>query len=337
VIHFQHGVNPYNWRIGVSPLQKVLREIATDNVASRYSTGILKNFGVVGAVLTNEDDNQTMTERAVEHLQALYRDKFGAGGSNVGGLMIPTFKAKYQEVGRSPEQMALNTLRSVPEARICAALRVPAMVAGLSVGNEQKTYANYAEAREAFYEDCLMPLQKRIAEALTRYLLPEFGDDPKQRRFRWNYEEVRVLRPDMDKESARATAEWQNDGITLNEYREKIGEDSVEGEEGDLYFSQHTASMKPKPEPPELGEPESAGDRLAANERTPPNAAEEPIEAGPRAVPAKAAVIVQAGGEEYVTTDQDVGEIARAAFGDLDFFGPRRERWAKEVEGDTNG
>ncbi len=267
VIVWRMGKDPGNPRLGRSRLKSLLLEIATDNEASRYTASILHNMGVIGGILSCIDPEVELTEEKAKAIDRLYREK--TVGRNRGGLLIPNFKSEYTDAGRSPEEMALDVIRQIPEARIAAALRVPAMVAGLTSAKESKSYANYAEARESFYEDCLIPLQRRFAAGLTRYLLPEFpGYQPGRQVVRWNYDDVRVLQPDMDKRSTRHLAEWVADAITLNQLLEKLDEKPLTGPEGDLYYSEHSGGLKLKVMPPPLPL-DSAGDR-AANEKTPP-------------------------------------------------------------------
>jgi HK97 family phage portal protein len=279
VIVWRNERDPDNPLLGRSRLKSLLLEIATDNEASRYTAAILHNMGVVGGILTmkNPEDAALMNEAKAEKLQSRWQDV--TMGKNRGGLMVPTFQADFQDVGRSPEEMALDVIRQIPEARIAAALRVPAMVAGLTSAKESKSYANYAEARESFYEDCLIPLQRRFAAGLTRYLLPEFpGYKPGKQRVQWNYDGVRVLQPDEDKRSVRHLAEWQADLLTLNQTLEKIGDKPLEDERlGGAYFSTHQGRLKaefaPKmTEAAGVGSSDSAGEEEADNAagKTPP-------------------------------------------------------------------
>lgn len=248
VIVWRNMRDPGNPRLGRAPLKSLLLEIATDNEANRYTAAILHQMGVCGGILSNIDPEVTMTEEKAEKLRARWAEI--TKGRNRGGLMVPTFKSQFVDVGRSPEEMALDVIRQIPEARIAAALRVPAMVAGLTSAKESKSYANYAEARESFYEDCLIPLQRRFAAGLTRYLLPEFkGYVPGRQKVRFNYDDVRVLQPDMDKRSTRHLAEWQADAITLNQLLEKLDEKPLGDSKGDVYYSEHSGAMKTKVAP----------------------------------------------------------------------------------------
>lgn len=353
VIHWRDGKDRNNPRLGQSRLKKLVGEIASDNEATTYTAAILHNMGIVGGMLTSDDpEAMPATPEQVEKIRAHWRDK--TTGAHRGDIIVPTWKAKYQDIGRSPEQMALDKIRQVPEARIAAVLDVPAAVAGLVASGEPK-YANYAEAREAFWEECVVPLHTRFCGGLTRYLLPQFGDQirgAKRRRFRYNYDEVKAFQPDMDKQSARKTKEWLADGITLNEYREGVGEKELPEGEGKVFYSQHTGEMKqafaPDPLPgADPNAPESAGDLVATRDnavgRTMPFGSKKAVEVAaglnghhlPATGAGKALTLTDADGSTYVATEADTSQVAEMAFGDLEsFWAKRRERWAKEIEGE---
>ena len=55
-------------------------------------------------------------------------------------------------------------------------MRLNGMVVNLAVGVEQRTFANYEEARKAAYEDGLIPMQGEIAHTINHHLMALFGD-----------------------------------------------------------------------------------------------------------------------------------------------------------------
>lgn len=328
IIHFRYCRDKHNPALGCSRLKALIREIASDNEATTYTAAILRNMGVVGGLVTVEDPaaSRQLDTPAGHAMIAALKAGFIAmfTGANRGSLMVPTFPARWQDVGRSPEDLALDRIRQFPEDRICGALRVPIMVAGLTGGAAHKTHANYGEAMDQFWSDCIQPLQRRMASCLTRYLLAEFGDDITKRRVRWNYEEVAALQPDLDKISARTREEYKAGLITLNEAREKVAEQPVDGPEGDQFYQ--------KPEKPALlgtGEelPESPGD-LAARLNA-PGRTREPRTALPAGVVANGKALKENG---YHAPEIDVEALAEQAFIGLEeFWEGRSERWKDEV------
>ena len=182
--------DPTNVRSGLPQLEPVLREIVADNAANTYVAAILKNMGVPGIIISPETDNVTFEDDEAKAIKGRFKES--TAGDNVGDPLVFSLRMKIQELTLSPEKLALDKIRMVPEARICAAFRIPAMVVGLSVGDQQRTYANMAVAERMAYRNCLVPLQKTFAKALTRQLLPDLGGQPREH-VRWDYTHVEAM------------------------------------------------------------------------------------------------------------------------------------------------
>ncbi|KKK47165.1 hypothetical protein LCGC14_3157940, partial [marine sediment metagenome] len=60
VVHFRHGINPENPRLGVSPIDSALREIWTDMESSEFIASLLRNNGIPGLVISPDMDNITV-------------------------------------------------------------------------------------------------------------------------------------------------------------------------------------------------------------------------------------------------------------------------------------
>jgi hypothetical protein len=79
---------------------------------------------------------------------------------------------KVEQFGFSPEQ--LNAQGAAPDpggARVRRARR-PGVVAGLGAGLDRSTFTNMAEAREAAYEQAIIPTQRILGEDIRFQLLP---------------------------------------------------------------------------------------------------------------------------------------------------------------------
>ncbi len=144
-------------------------------------------------------------------------------------------------------------LSGMSEARVCAVLGTPAVLVGLRVGLEQSTYANYSEARKAFFQGTLVGLWNALDDALTMGLLRQEGDTENEVRF--NTDDIPELQEDATARSTRATQGFQGSLITRNEGRAIIGEppDPING---DVYIVPMSmveipATQARKPEPTE--------------------------------------------------------------------------------------
>jgi HK97 family phage portal protein len=195
VVHFRFGLDPNNSRKGYAPLKSVLREVFTDDEAANFTASLLRNMGVPGIIMS-PDTEHPPEEEDVKAMKAYIKANYGA--DNRGEVLVVSGPTKVQQFGFSPEQLMLKELRRIPEERVSAVLGVPAMVAGLGAGLERSTFTNYGEAREAAYEQSIIPSQSHAAEDIQFTLLPDFGIDPWTTRFGFDLSNVRALQGDVD-------------------------------------------------------------------------------------------------------------------------------------------
>lgn len=231
VIHFRDGIDPLNTRKGRSALKSVIREIYTDEEAARFSAAILVNMGVPGTVIAPVGD-RTMTVETAEAAKTRFDET--TKGAQRGGTIVFGQAVDIHAFGFSPEQLNLRNMRRIPEERVSAAFGVPAIVAGLGAGLDRSTFANYAEAREAGYEECIIPMQGVITSALKRQLLVEYLDSVDGFDVYFDLSDVRILQEDEAALSARTVAELNGTVIMLSEARRALGYEATEAD--DVYL-----------------------------------------------------------------------------------------------------
>ena len=195
VVHLPNGRDPRNMRKGLSQLKAALREIYTDNQITEYESAMVTNRGTPGAIISPGFPDQTFTVEQAAFVKQDWKEK--TTGARRGEPIISLGAVKVDVPSFSPAEMNLRQMRWTPEERISALIGIPAIVIGLGAGLEHATFANYQQAREAAYESYLLPTQASIDEELTTQLMPDFGDDPTLR-VAHDYDEVRVLQPDLD-------------------------------------------------------------------------------------------------------------------------------------------
>lgn len=224
VVHFRLGLEDADHRLGCSPLRRLLQEIASDEETTRFMLALLGNCAVPGLIVTTPD--RTLSQEDAERLKANISTRFS--GDSRGTVGVLNNGATAAQFGFSPEQLDLKALHRVPEERISAVMRVPAIVAGLGAGLDRSTYANVREAREMFTETTLVPLWNDDAGTVNLQLLPDF--DRNRRTFcKFDLTDVRALQEDEDKKYARLDLGVQHKWITVNEARQDVGLPPVEG------------------------------------------------------------------------------------------------------------
>ena len=231
VVHFRLGLDPQNPRKGLSPLSALMREIFTDDEAANFTASLLRNLGVPGVIVAPKDGGMVATQEDLESVKSKFRETFG--GDNRGDVMLMTAPTDVHVLSFNPQQMDLKALRSIPEERISGVFGVAAIVAGLGAGLARSTFANYASAREASYEENIIPMQRIIADTLTTQLLVDFERTLEGVEVFFDLSKVRVLLDDEDKLSARLVAQFQGGVIMRAEARRRLGLEATP--EDDVY------------------------------------------------------------------------------------------------------
>jgi HK97 family phage portal protein len=220
VVHFRYGIDDDDHRVGLAPLKRLLREISSDQQATRYADRLLANLAINGLALSFDKEAAPIDQATADQLKA--RIQAAYGGDNVGSAAVLSPGAKLDALGFSPEQMDLKVLHRVPEERISAVLGVPAIVAGLGAGLDRSTYSNFSEAREAFTETKLLPLWRGLAGTLQLQLVRDFTSD-RAVVVDFDTDEVRALAADLGAQAARLQGLVASGILTTDEARAELG------------------------------------------------------------------------------------------------------------------
>jgi HK97 family phage portal protein len=244
VIHGRLGIDPRNPRSGFSPMKSVLREVASDNLASQFAAAMLKNMGVPGVIISPKDEACFITDEDADAIKAKFKAHFTGEGR--GEPLINTVPLDIQAPAFSPDQLNLEKIRNVPEERITAAFGLPAVVVGLGAGLDRSTFSNVRQMRQAAYEGCLKPTQRAIASVFQKQLLPEIGN-PSTYRVRWCYDDIAAFADERQALAEELSLLYQSQLIWRSEAKKKLGYPVHPGD--DVYF-----------EPPAAGTGGSPGD-----------------------------------------------------------------------------
>jgi phage portal protein BeeE len=256
VIHHRDGLDPRNGREGLSKMAALAREIFTDDEASNFSATLLANLGVPGVILSPKDTGTASTNRLTdpEGVKQSFMQKFG--GDKRGEPLVLTSPTDVTTLSFNPEQLALKDLRRIPEERVSAILGVPAIVAGLGAGLDHATYANYGEAREAGYQEGIIPTHRTFDADYKVQLLNEFVGDPRDYVVDHDYSEVKALQEDQGKLWERNTKALVSGGITRRIFKLNIGEEPDKTD--DVYYVPIALGVINAAEPPPALESEQA-------------------------------------------------------------------------------
>lgn len=221
VVHFRFGFDPDNIRKGRSPIKTVLREILTDEEAASYTSTVLRNLGVPGIVISPGADDVDLGDDEAAAIKQQFMTQFT--GDRRGDPLVLSANARVDRISFSPSEMDMRTIRRIPEERVSGVIGVPAIVAGLGAGLDRSTFANYGEAREAGYEENIIPSHRLLSADLEIQLLPDFVADPEEHVVDFDVSEVRVLQEDENKRWARAGAALTQGAITISDFNRLVG------------------------------------------------------------------------------------------------------------------
>lgn len=277
---FRKGSDPWNDRLGYSPLMACVREIGLVNMLAGYTGAILKNTGVTNMIISPVGENAITPENA-----ALMRTSIAQrnAGDAAGAPLVLTQPASITNPGITPKDLLLTEVDQVAVTRICAAMGLSPMVLGLK--DEGKTYANYREAQRAAWVNGVQPVQKLMAESLEHKLLRRF-DKSGRLKVRWDYSQIEALADDQMQLAQRAALLFTSNLIRQNEARCIAGED--ETPEGDVYNFElarlaqaETAEMEDDPNEPEDNN-EDSGTEEETSQEAPSRAKQGRQQAGAR-------------------------------------------------------
>jgi HK97 family phage portal protein len=196
VIHFREGaLDPDNSRKSLSRLATALRRIALMHDIENYEAALLANMGVAGLVFMPKDTNgANVSPDELAEIRDTLDDRIS--GDNRGmsvGLMAPM---DVMEIGKSPEEMLLDTASDAPEATICSLIGISPITLNLKVGLKEATYDNKRIANTESWQNGIVPRLKLIAAECTVQLVPLFTDAPSGLVIRPDFSDVEALQPD---------------------------------------------------------------------------------------------------------------------------------------------
>ncbi|SFK79019.1 phage portal protein [Methylorubrum salsuginis] len=205
--------NPLDDHYGLSPMEAAAVPLDIHNAAGAWNKALLDNAArpsgaLVFAPSTGASLSDTQFTRLKAELETSYQ-----GAGNAGRPLLLDGGLDWRPLSLSPKEMDFVEAKAAAAREIALAFGVPPLLLGLPGDN---THANYAEANRAFYRQTVIPLVRRTADSIARWLEPSLG--PAR------------LEPDLDGIEALATEReslWRRvqgaDFLSAAEKREAVG------------------------------------------------------------------------------------------------------------------
>ena len=221
IVHLRIGLDPTNHRKGYGPIKSVLKEVLADEEASRFATALLSNMAIPGIFLSPKEGEIGPDEDQAKAIKAGWSETFGKDRQGEplvsDSPLIPTI------VAFSPEQMDMKTLRRVPEERITAVLRVPAIIAGMGSGLEATSGQAESNTLLKFFTQTTIKTDwRRVARQLTWNLLPDF-DRQLNQRVKFDISDVGALVENQNDIWTRADQGVKDGWLTVAEGKRMVG------------------------------------------------------------------------------------------------------------------
>jgi len=218
ILHLKN-YNPANSLYGISSIQAAAKSINLYAKTLEWNKALLKNAVKPSGALVFQDGNGYLTDEQFERLQQQFYDNF-SGSSNSGKPLILEGGLKWQETNNAEKFEKFLELKDSSARDIAIAFNVPPQLLGI---NGDNTYSNMQEARLALWEENIIPLLDKLADALTNWFCYWFEDD---------------LLVDFDRESISALIQrrenlWNKIAgasfMTINEKRALVGLGALKG------------------------------------------------------------------------------------------------------------
>ncbi|MDD3446858.1 MAG: phage portal protein [Zavarzinia sp.] len=199
---------------GLPALEAAAQAIDQHNAAGAWNKALLDNAARPSGALVYQpkEGPAALADDQFERLKTEIAEQF-EGARNAGRPLLLDGGLDWKALSLTPAEMDWIQGRNAAAREIALAFGVPPQLVGVP---DAQTYANYAEARLALYEDTVVPLAQSIARAFARAWGPGFG--------------IAVLEPDLDEVPAlepRRAERWAKvraaTDLTRDERRAALG------------------------------------------------------------------------------------------------------------------
>jgi HK97 family phage portal protein len=165
--------NPLDDWYGLSPIHAAAFSIDQHNSAGAWNQALLQNSARPSGAFVYAPDGRaaTLTDPQFQRLKNEV-DEMLSGPGKARRPMVLDGGLDWKEMGLTPVEMDWLEGKNSNTKDIAMVLHVPGQIIGI----EDPTYANYSEARQAFYEDTVVPDLEMLCFYLNTWLLPVYGE-----------------------------------------------------------------------------------------------------------------------------------------------------------------
>ena len=229
MIHIRRYADWEEIHYGRSPLKALGPEIYLDTEATRMVASILKQRGMPGGFTspkplmdTTSGDPFLLSYEDLQANREYMRTQFG--GEKRGNWLSFAYPMDVEIIQYDPAVYDLSAVHNLAEERITAAILFPAAVIGFDAGlQNSRVGQTQREFERQAWQAGIIPIQRLVADCLTRMLLPDEDDLC----IAYDRSEVTVLQEDEDAKAQRWAVMIQGGFALVSEAREAHGLESA--------------------------------------------------------------------------------------------------------------
>ena len=165
--------HPSDDHYGYAPMEAAARAVDMHNEGARWAKALLDNSARPSGALIYKGMSGT-DQLSADQFDRLKTELEQAhtGADRAGRPMLLEGGLDWKAMSLSPTDMDFLNARREAAREIALAFGVPPMLLGIPGDN---TYSNYREANLAFWRIVILPLVKKTADGLQRWLRPYYG------------------------------------------------------------------------------------------------------------------------------------------------------------------
>lgn len=215
-----YGLKPF------SPTMVLKDVIDVDNKMTNMVSSFIQNGAFVSGLLKTE---QLIDETDARFARERWQEAHG-GYQNAGQVAVLGKGLEFQASSNTFREMVFPEVDARSEIRICMVYGVKPILLSAKAGLDRSTFSNYAEARQAWYEENVTSEWAFLEERITKDLLPHFDDNPNAVA-RFDRTKIKALQEDRNTSWKRADEAFKARVITRDEARKEKGLDPMEDKE----------------------------------------------------------------------------------------------------------
>jgi HK97 family phage portal protein len=240
----------------LSPTMIAMEQIGVDNSMTDFLLDFVKHGAKFSGLLSVA---QTIDDTTAQDYKRRFRDAHG-GTQNWSDPLVLGLGAKYESMQMNFRDMAFPELDARTESKICMAFEMSPILVSAKVGLDRSTFSNYEQASKSWYNEWVHPEWLALADTFGTQVLPMYNEEDSKLYCEFNLTEIYALQEDRTAQVDRAVKMFEKKLATLNESREEMQLDPVDGKEGEQFY---------KAPEPTVQKVDTNGNETKPNEKNP--------------------------------------------------------------------